>query len=480
MGTVNVKCDVHHLVVNLGLSGVVGLLHPATDSVLVANRGRQISHNAILEIIMSGDSQQARSPGKDCYTTKLTFAEKESGAGSRRIAFRFLLGISLVACIASVYCWYLWGVTAHACVEVYIRQQQESLLLNPANARTWQDYFSGLDISSFSALILAFFFTRLAYAGIRNTLWRQRKDDKAYYDHAYDAVLFPEYFELLCIRFGLLGTLLSFLLAAISQMSVQVTEAPSSPPVTIGQSADVIAEEKAIGSGTREGTLKNETLADSPPGQGLSTDNLADNMFLLLCASLVSTFVGTLIAYMVLPPLNWLNDRATGIHQKGLTDDEATTEEFFRQLDRTSQRLAEFDSATTALTGAATGVIQFQTAAAEASENFSEMTRLLTRATELFEASNKHSENLTERLDAFDKRNARVIQEYTENLNERMDGFEKRSGRVIRQIHDFARELQKPLDSMFRAAGAVQESARRRRQHVRGIAIDGQSRARSA
>ncbi len=334
---------------------------------------------------MSSDSQRAPSIGKDSYTTRLTAAEKGTGAGSRWIAFRLLLGVSLVACGAAVYCWYLWSVTARACVQTYIYKQESMLLA----AETWQDYFSGLDISSFSALILAFFFTRLAYTGIRNTLWKRRKDGKAYYDHAYDAVLFPEHFELLCIRFGLLGTLLSFLLAAISQMSNR------------------------------------------------GADKLADNMFLLLCASLVSTFVGTLVAYVALPPLNWLNDRATGIHQKGLTDEESTTEEFFRQLDRTSQRLAEFESATTALSGAATGVIQFQTAAAEGSEDFRKMAHLLTKVTELLGASNKS----------------------TDDLAERMQDYEKRSGQVVRQIHDFARELKKPLDRMFRAADAVQKSA---------------------
>jgi len=386
---------------------------------------------------MSSDSHQAPSTGEDCYTTKLTFAEKSSGAGSRRIAFRLLLGGSLVACIASVYCWYLWGVTAHACVEIYIRQRQESLLLAPDNTKTWQDYFSGLDISSFSALILAFFFTRLAYAGIRNTLWKRHKDGEAYYDHAYDAVLFPEHFELLCIRFGLLGTLLSFLLAAISQMSDPVTRAPSHQPVTLARSLEAIAEESASDDGRPEATSGAETSTSPSSRKTPPNDKLADNMFLLLCASLVSTFVGTLIAYMALPPLNWLNDRATGMHQRGLTDEEATTEEFFRQLDRTSQRLAEFESATTALSGTAAGVIQFQTAAAEASENFSEMAHLLTEATELFEASNKHTEKLTKCMDA----------------------FEGQSSRISLQLHDFARELQDPLDRMFKAAGAVQESA---------------------
>ncbi len=168
---------------------------------------------------MDDDSQVGSESTRDLYKTRLTFAEKRTGAVSRRLAFHALALIAVAACLLSVYWWYLWGVTVRVCLRTYVLQQQDSLLLKPGTADSWQEFFSGLDISSFSALILAFLFTRLAYSGVKNTLWKRYNDGKAYEDYAYDTVLFPPQFESLCIRFGLLGTLLSFLLAAVSQMS---------------------------------------------------------------------------------------------------------------------------------------------------------------------------------------------------------------------------------------------------------------------
>ena len=93
------------------------------------------------------------------------------------------------------------------------------MILHPELATSWQGKFIGLDISSFSALTLAVFLTRLAYGGGKNTIRFFQRDGQPYFGRAYRSVLFSEGFETLCVRFGLLGTLLSFLLAAVAQMS---------------------------------------------------------------------------------------------------------------------------------------------------------------------------------------------------------------------------------------------------------------------
>ena len=50
----------------------------------------------------------------------------------------------------------------------------------------------------------------------------------------------------------------------------------------------------------------------------------------------MSTFVGTGVAYVVTPSLNWINERALGLHQLGQADTKPAAEEFFRQVTRTA------------------------------------------------------------------------------------------------------------------------------------------------
>ena len=73
----------------------------------------------------------------------------------------------------------------------------------------------------------------------------------------------------------------------------------------------------------------------------------------------MSTFVGTGVAYMVTPSLNWINERALGLHQLGQADATFAAEEFFRQVTRTSQRLAQFETTTVRLAQAADSISHF-------------------------------------------------------------------------------------------------------------------------
>ena len=156
-------------------------------------------------------------------------------AQSRKVAFCVLAVCAVLACVGAVYFWYLWFLTAKTCIDTYILKTAQSIIIHPELADSWQSKLIGLDISSFSALTLALLFTRLGYVGSRNTIRYFRRDGWAYFGRAYHSVLFTEGFETLCVRFGLLGTLLSFLLAAVSQLS--------SASVTPGErAADVLQE----------------------------------------------------------------------------------------------------------------------------------------------------------------------------------------------------------------------------------------------
>ncbi len=190
---------------------------------------------------MSETAPENRKPAREAPRTRLTPAEKTSGSKWRRLSFHALLGISVASVAGAVYWWYMWFVTAEACLYAYVlpkgslegQGQQHSLLSilkNPGSWRecSWRDYFIALDITSIAALTLALFFTYLAWSGIRNTAWRRYQDGRGFFENAYKAGLFSRSFVQLCIQFGLLGTLLSFLLAAVAQIGVAVskTDAP--------------------------------------------------------------------------------------------------------------------------------------------------------------------------------------------------------------------------------------------------------------
>jgi hypothetical protein len=304
----------------------------------------------------------------------------------------------------------------------------------PGKATTWQDYLIGLDISSFGQLTLALLFSILAWNGIRNTLWRRFRDGAHYFDQAYNVALFHKGFASLCVQFGLLGTLLSFLLAAVAQMADTVSKAPQGTTVLEKRVAEVAHEGVSASEKSSPIVASGDSSAKSESG---ATRELSSQVFLLLCASLVSTFVGTFVAYIIIPPLNQLNFWAMGQHQLGVTDDQNTAEEFLRQLDRTTQRLGDFERATEVLVSAADGVERFHSASRDATMNFNRMMKLLEQAAEMLISANQRMDRLSRRI----------------------GGYEEHSERVFAQIRHFADELQKPLQRMNEAASRIQLSA---------------------
>ncbi|MCU0960477.1 MAG: hypothetical protein MUF48_10270 [Pirellulaceae bacterium] len=399
------------------------------------------------------------------HATILTEAERRTWATSRKIAFAVLAATSLAAGGGAVFFWYLWAITVRLCVDTYLLHTRPSVLLMPEQATSWRDYFSGLDISSFSALILALLCTRLAYVGARNTLRYGWRDGGGYFARAYHSVLFTERFESLCIRLGLLGTLLSFLLAAVAQMSTLSPRALVSNGPTLTDQIARVAEGPGAESPATDGS-------DGLAPEGLTTSQLSEDIFLLLCASLVSTFVGTGVAYVITPALNWLHDRAVGRHQLREVDASLAAEQFFRQIARTSERLEQFELTTARLTHAAGQIATFETGVSQAAQRLAELLTGLERlqaglahAMQTFDVSTRTGKQLAKRLDQIDAMSARMT-ELLDRLPDRLNDPLKNMALTAMKFRESAMSGEAAFRELKHAASTARESLEMTHQHT--------------
>jgi len=423
---------------------------------------------------------------RDVHATELTASESRALARSRKLAFVTLATCSVLAVFGAIYCWYLWGLTVEACYTKYLvsreekekasqeeEASEEKASVDPELAdreqkgpMTVQEKMISLDISSFSALIMALLFTRLAYSGVRNTLHRFRRDGPGYFGRAYDLVLFSNGFETLCVRFGLLGTLLSFLLAAVAQLE---TPPPSGDTADAGEVL-VSRSPQRIETG-------------EPAAAALQTGDLSEDIFLLLCASLVSTFVGTGVAYTITPSLNWLNERAVGLHQLGRTDPHAAAESFFRQIDRTSQRLAEFDATTAKLSAAGQHVAGFEANIGAAAKRLGELVAGLERAVRSFEVSHQTSRQLAKKLDQLEAMSDRVselLNRLPERLNDPLKNMSLTAGKfreaalsgeaAFRELKDMAGSAKDSLHETRDRTSATWQALQEVQESLKGLA----------
>ena len=159
-------------------------------------------------------------------------------------------------------------------------------------------------------------------------------------------------------------------------------------------------------------------------------------------------------------PLNLLNNCAVGVFQLQPMDEQSTAEEFFRQVERTSRRLSDFDTATAALTGAAEGVQRFQVAAADASKTFARMMEMLGRVAEVTAASNHRADLLTKQLASFQEQSEGVLTElrgFTSGLKEPLAWVQKSAthtcnvmvaGRqAFEELREMAASIRAPLNT---------------------------------
>ena len=163
-----------------------------------------------------------------------------------------------------------------------------------------------------------------------------------------------------------------------------------------------------------------------------SSDDPTSKMFLLLCASLVSTFVGTGVAYVITPSLNWLNDRAVGQHQIAVSDIEDVSEEFFRQIARTSERLAQFEITTVKLTEAADHISSFEVNVGRAAENLAGLLAVFQGAIQTWEISNQNGQELIKKLESMEAQNdqlRKIMVSFPDKLNQPLESMSRTSTR---------------------------------------------------
>ena len=454
----------------------------------------------------------------DLRTTDLTLTERQALARSRRVAFGVLAVCSLLAIPSAAYSWYLWTLTARECIALPSRSLGEMKLFKKRinkntdkdigedidkgsnkgsnkgsdkgagadaadAADSWQSYLIALDISSFSALTVALFLTRLAYLGTRNTLHYYYRDRDEFFGRAYHSVLFTEGFETLCVRFGLLGTLLSFTLVAVVFMSDANSDdnaedqdkptATASQPATQSETstAALVANQvvftpssnateesnsdPAAGIAPSATTNRDGDLEPADTGNTNTKKDFSDKIFVLLCASLVSTLVGTSIAYAFTPSLNWINERAVGLHQLSQADARFAAEEFFRQVSRTSERLSQFETTTVRLAEAAQHMRSFE-------ENISASAQKLAGVISSFDSRVDHPSTRLAELVKGLERAVHVFDVSTltgKQLAKKLDSLEAMSDRVGDLLSQLPERLNDPLKNMSLTAGKFREAA---------------------
>jgi hypothetical protein len=416
---------------------------------------------------VADDVQYVPQSLQDSLTTKLTPAEQRLGATSRKVAFFILAASVLPAAVGAVFWWYMWVVTVQNCIRT-MTPANELETVTTENAQTWQEYIIALDISSFSAMILALLFTRLAFVAGRNSMRYFQRDGWSYFQRAYHSVLFTEGFETLCIRMGLLGTLLSFVLAALVHMSGAL---PESEPARGPRAADPLAQIAQESAGVTEGTAN---LAESP-SQIPGPREFTEKIFVLLCASLVSTFVGTGTAYMITPTLNWLNERAIGLHQIVHADPRLAADEYFRAIALTSQRLAHFETTTaklsesvghicsleenvgTATKGFAAMIANLEVTIAAAAKRLTDLIAGLEGAIKTFDVSTHTGKQLTKKLDQFEAMSDR-LRDLFDRLPERLNDPLKNMSLSAGKFREAVLSGEAAFRELRTAAGATSES----------------------
>ena len=401
----------------------------------------------------------------DSITTTLTPAEQRLGATSRKVAFCVLAASVLPAAVCAVFWWYMWGLTVQVCFIKFVLLQPTLL---PEGS--WLRIFSDLDISSFSAMILALLFTRWMFVAGRNSLRYFQRDGWSYFQRAYHSTLFTEGFESLCIRMGLLGTLLSFLLAARTLSPTDASQTETGPKTGSDQIAEIARESVEDATPPDAAT---ERTAESE--ESAAPDELSGYIFYLLCASLVSTFVGTCVAYVVTPSLNWLNERAVGLHQIVHADPRLAADEYFREIALTSQRLAQFETTTaklnesvghicslemnvgTAAKGFSALVASLEVTIAAAAKRLTALTAGLEGAIKTFDVSTHTGKQLAKKLDQFEALSDR-LRELFDRLPERLNDPLKNMSLTAGKFREAVLSGEAAFRELKAAAGATGES----------------------
>ena len=232
------------------------------------------------------------------------------GPARPRVSLLLVWVMALFGIIAFFGSVWLWRATALAMWHTFIASHHGADLFAFRPDASWQEIFVHLDLSTFTSIIcvLLTFFV-MVRGGWLAFLPRR---DRSFWSRAYFHRVFPARTGTLAVRLGLIGTLLSFVLAALTMIRDLQNTAPraDAPGPPVAQPVRVTAGDKA----TRRADILARPEIATVNDAGGRREQTSQRIFLLLCASLIHTLAGCVAAYMIIPSIEGVNALAMGRH----------------------------------------------------------------------------------------------------------------------------------------------------------------------
>ena len=262
----------------------------------------------------------------------LTKDERDHGKKARICMYRVLCGLCPCAGLLTAFAVIIWYNT-FAITRAFVASGSLEFLTE--RELNLYDKLLTLDISSTSALIILLFSSSL-FCGSLKIISVHKRKGKEKYSYAYRLRLFPSGIDSICVRLGLIGTLISFVLIALMLFPSSSKDNKAQDEFSESDPTAVVAET----TGNKDG-VQTADEAEIPPLQQTPTLNVESfqrasqssfQVFLLLCASLYSTLVGCVFGYFVIPFFEWIAAWATGQQQERLKDPLELQERFLSQV----------------------------------------------------------------------------------------------------------------------------------------------------
>jgi hypothetical protein len=273
--------------------------------------------------------------GYECWDLPTDEARATPSFFSKRRLSLNLMRLLLIAAIpGTVFGWILWLRTVRAGISIYILREGVSSVLTGTAHRSWFQWLVDLDLSSFAAAIFLLVMLRFVVCGFRHCVLAPRR--AGFWSRAHGRYLFSEEWSRLILRLGLIGTLVSFIFAALTLIGDKENQSSAGSETqavhkesTAGPTAAVYDAEIGQES-TNEPARRSDGLSPGASGDQVSarkTTQSSDKIFLLLCAALFGILVGCVLAFVVMPLLEKLNGIGMGRHLIAFREQAAPEEE---------------------------------------------------------------------------------------------------------------------------------------------------------
>jgi ABC-type transporter Mla subunit MlaD len=340
-----------------------------------------------------------------------------------------------------------------------------------ATDRTLYQWLIDLDLSACAAVVYVIVLYYTVTSSARNVyalIARFRGESSA-----RGRPLFPEGLSSVFINLGLIGVLVSFVLAALTQAG--------RPPATPAPTVAVVAGQPAPDAA---GPVPPGGAQGDPSKPGTPADEqYSEKIFLLLCAALFGTLVATVAAYVVIPLLERLNALVLGRMLKPAdAGPPATPADIDQHL---AQALAAVAPLAGQLGGAAEAITAIKT-------DFGGMNRALASASGRFETTAKTLERTTGKLNttagkletAAGKLEAlpAALDALLQSLKGGLAGLEKLATSAAQGVDDLvaaAKSLGGSLVSLDRVLTGLEQLAKRVPKFLEGLLASEQTQAES-